>query len=182
MDKGLDAQLLWRIGADLSDVLQRRLPREHHRVRPHVEEDIGRGAVDDPQLGAHMAGDTGRMALGQLHHTQICDDESIHPRVLQKLQIGRQGFQLLLPGQSVAGHIDLGAPRMGELHCLAQALIREVHRGGAHAELTPRQIHRVRPVAQRHEQALPVPGRGQQFRLLSHSSAWQRRRQTRPRW
>ena len=82
----------------------------------------------------------------------------------------------------IASMIEKEAANDNERSRLAQALVRKAHRRGAHAELPSGEIDRIRSVAQRHQQPLTVPGRGEQFQCLSHSSVSPRRRQTRWPW
>ena len=105
MNKGFDPKILRRVGPDLADILQRRLPGQHHGIGSHGIESVGRGAVDDAKLGAHVLFHLWRVLFCQLQHAKVSDDESVGPGVLEKLQISGKDLQFLLPGQSVAGHI-----------------------------------------------------------------------------
>ena len=50
-----------------------------------------------------------------------------------------------------------------------QLLPVEVPGGGAKAEFLPREIHGVRPIAERHFQPLPVPGGGEQLKIVTNN-------------
>ena len=58
---------------------------------------------------------------------------------------------------------------MGEADRAAERIVVEVCGGGAHAELLPREIHRVRAVAQSHFQTLPVSGGGDQLEVVTNN-------------
>ena len=60
----------------------------------------------------------GRMPLGQLHNSQVGDNEPVHFQALQPFQIAGQPLQLLLPGQGIAGDIDMTAQAVAHGHGL----------------------------------------------------------------
>ena len=169
MNKRLQPQLRGCVGTDLADLLQRKLPRQDHRVRSHGVEDVGGGAVDHTKLRADMQLDLRRKTLGQRDHAQIGNDQRVGSDLLQIRKVLRQPVQLFLPRQGVAGDIDLLPPLMGQGNRPLQRLVIEISRGGSHTEFLPREVDGIRAIAQRHLQPLPIPGRGEQLKVVTNN-------------
>ena len=125
----------------------------------------GRGGlvIDDAGLGADVDLDGGSVALGQGQHAHVGQNDRRHPRLLQQLQPLGQAGHLVVAGHGVARHVQVHASLPAELRRPAQLLRGKVPRKGAHAKRVARQVHGVGPVGQRHLQAFPVPGGGQEF-------------------
>ena len=160
MNESLQPQLRRGIAANFPDILQRSLPREDDRVRAERVQRISRRAVDDAELRADVLCDPGRMLLRKLQHPDIRDYQRVGLHVLQKFKILRERGKLVFARERVAGHVYPPPHRMRKLHRFAQLLLVEVARRGAHPELSPRQIHGVRAVMERHCKALHIPGGG----------------------
>jgi hypothetical protein len=116
----------------------------------------------------------GRVLPRQGERAQVRQNQGVHPRRVQLFQMGGQGLSLIPAGHGVHRGVYLHAVVVGKPHCLRQCLVVKVPGKGTHPKGRTGQIHRVRAVQNRHLQLFPVPGRGQQFRLLSHGvrSRW----------
>ena len=71
---------------------------------------------------------------------------------------------------------------MSEFDGLQNFLFGEIIAVRPQAEIFTANINRVRSIMQRHQQALSVSRRGQQFRFINHNSVWRQRPQTPHSW
>ena len=97
-------------------------------------------------LGADMALAMGRIFSRQSKGAQICQDQCVHPGVLQLLQIGGQLFRLLPPGHGVHRGVDGNSVVVGKANGFWQLLCREIPGKSPHSEGSARQIHGIRTV------------------------------------
>ena len=172
--EGLQLQLRRYAGADGGDLLQTQLPRQHHAGGAQIVPRLGADVVGHGLLGADVPLAVGRIFPRQRERAQIRQDQRVHTRRIQLFQMGGQRLRLVPAGHGVDGGVYLHAVVVGEPHRLRQRLIVKISGEGAHAEGRTGQIHRICAVQHGHLQLFPVPGRGQQFRLLSHGvrSRW----------
>ncbi len=74
---------------------------------------------------------------------QIRQNESIHPGIVQALQMGGEGIHLAAAGHGIDGDVDPDAVVMGIGHRKGQFLRGEIPGEGAHAESGARKVHRI---------------------------------------
>ena len=172
--EGLQFQLRRHPGPNGGDLLQAQLPGQHHAAGAQVMPGLGADVIGDRLLGADVPLAVWRVLPRQGERAQVRQDQGVHPRRVQLFQMGGQGLRLIPAGHGVHRGMYLYAMVVGKPHCLRQCLVVKVPGKGSHSKGRTGQIHRISAVQHRHLQLFPVPGRGQQFRLLSHGvrSRW----------
>ena len=164
--KHLDLQLMVGAATNLGHLLEAQFTSQYYPLCPQVEPALGRGVVGDGLLGADVALTVRGILPRHGECAQIGDNEGIHTRRVQPLQMGGQGVHFPTTGHGVDGHMGLDPVVMGVAHGGRQFIIGKVAREGAHTEGCARQIDGICAVGHRHFQFFHVPCRGQQFRLF----------------
>ena len=90
----LDLKLLRGLCADLGDLLERKLAREHDALRALLRPEVRRLVVEDAGLGGDVNGHARRVLSRHTQHAHIRDDERIRARIGQQLQIRRECGQV----------------------------------------------------------------------------------------
>ena len=166
--EGLQLQLRGGAAADLTDLVHAQLTGQHHSLGAQIVPRLSAGVVGDGLLGADVAFTAGSVFSRQREGPQIRQNESIHPGIVQALQMGGEGIHLAAAGHGIDGDVDPDAVVMGIGHRKGQLLRGEIPGEGAHPEGGACQIHGVGSIGHGHFQLFHVPGRGQQLRLFSH--------------
>ena len=159
--EGLDLQLRGGLAADLRYFRKAALSGQDYPLGTQIKPGLGAFVVGDGLLGRDVPLALGGVLARQGEGTQVCQDQGVHTGVVQPLQVGRQVHHLMVPGHGVDGHMDLDPVAVGKFHSLGQLLRGEVSGEGAHAEVSARQVYRIRAIEDCHAQPLHVTGRTQ---------------------
>ena len=154
--------------ADCQDLVDRKLPRDDHPL--HAErlgqrDALGagechlRGAMQR-QVGTDLADEPGR--------ADILHEHGIDARRRHRLDHPGKLRQLAAEDQHVERGIPLEPAQVEHLHQPGQVFEREVCRAGpgVEADVEP-EVDGVSPVLDRRADAVPIPGRGEQFDTFS---------------
>ncbi len=164
--EGLNLQLWVNLFADLGHFLQAAFSCQHHPLGTQVEPGLGAFVVGDGLLGGDVALAMGGILSRQGEGTQVGNDQGIHPRIVQPLQVSGQLGDFLVAGHNVHGYMGLDTMVVGEFHRLRKLLRGEVTGEGTHTEVSSCQIHRIRTVENGHFQPLHISGGGEKFQFF----------------
>ena len=95
---------------------------------------------------------------------QVGDDKGVHAAAPGPTEEIPHSVDLPIPGEGVAGQVDLAPGRVGQLHRLRKLPFPEAGGGGPHPELRGTQINGIRAVPKSGPQPVQVPGRSQDLR------------------
>ena len=166
--EGLKLQLRRHVRANFAYFLQRQLPRQHDALCAEVVPRLSAGGVGDALLGGDVPLALRRVLPRQREHAEVGEDQRVHTRVVQQLQMLRQRLQFVAAGHRVHRDVRPDAVIVGKAHRLAQLVGAEVARERPHAEAGAREVHRVRAVEHRHAELFHIARRSEEFRLSSH--------------
>ena len=146
MHERLDLKLLRGLCADLGDLLERKLAREHDTLGAFIRPVVCRLVVKDAGLSRDVNGHARRILPRHTQHAHIRDDERIRACVLQQLQIGRKRRKVAVGRHNINCNVALDAVRVRVGNALAQRVIVKVGCSGTHAEARSGHIDRIRAV------------------------------------
>ena len=147
-----------RMGADMADLLERELAREHDareaelRERPHALE------AADRHLRARVEGQVGHRLMGDTRDAEVLHEHGVGPCLVEEAQVVPEGPHFLICHDRVDRHVDGDLSQVCEVDGLAQRLAVEVTCIGARAEGIARQIDGIRAVLHRRHECLAAAG------------------------
>ena len=106
-----------------------------------------------------MERQAGRRFLRQLEDAQVGNEGRVRADVLKEAQVVVQPFQIAVPGNDIDGDVDFLSPLMSEGQGFFHFFRREIAAIGPEAEAFPREVDRVRAVADGHFQFFHIARR-----------------------
>ena len=158
MAEGFDFQPGVYLAADLGDFRKRAFPCQHHSGGTQVIPGLGALVIGNGLLGGDMALTVGGVFASQSEGTQVCDDQRIHPGVVQLLQIGGQKGDFIVARHDVHGNMGFDTMVVGEFYGLGQFFRGEVSGKGTHTEVGTGQVYSIRAVENGHLQPFHISG------------------------
>ncbi len=155
--------------ADPGDLGQRELAGEDDARTAQLARQPDPLGARDRHLGRGVDLQVGRQGADQPGQAEVLDDHRIDPRFDQVAERFLQVGQLAGEDQGVEGDVSPDPPAVQQAHDLGEVGAVEV--GGAGAGVVPLEakVNGVRAVLDGCDQACPIPGRSQEFRLAPRS-------------
>jgi hypothetical protein len=163
VDKCFQFQFRRSVVPNDRDIIQRKLPRKHHTLRPQIIRCRRGRIIGNARLCGNVKLHFRRNMLRHRQHAQVRNDERVHagfPCAPHK--IGHAG-DLLVGRHCIQCQINPAPSGMGKAHALRQLLHREIFRRAAHAEFRSAHIYRICAVQHGKFQPFQVAGRAQNF-------------------
>lgn len=147
-----------RMGADMADLLERELAREHDAREAELRERFDALEAADRHLRARVERQVGHRLMGDTRDAEVLHEHGVGARLVEEAQVVPEGPHFLVCHDRVDRHVDGDLSQVCEVDGLAQRLAVEVTCVGARAEGIARQIDGIRAVLHRRNECLAAAG------------------------
>ena len=143
---------------DSGNLLEAQLSCQNHPAGAQVKPGLGAFVVSDGLLGGDVPLAVGSVLSRQGKGSQVCQNQGVHPCIVQLLQILGKACHLVIAGHGVHGDVTLDMVAVGEFHRLYKLLRGEIARKGAHTKAGACQIYGIGSVENGHLEPFHVTG------------------------
>ena len=127
VDEGFNLHILGNPPAKLGNILNRKLPGDHHPSCAHFVIDVGGIEVHAIRLGADVDFKLRRRLVNGGNKPKVRDDDRVRPGFIEKAGVVRGGVNLLVSREAVRGDVELDPVLMSIFYGFGDALPGEAH-------------------------------------------------------